>query len=102
MHAILAIAIALGLAPRGVVLNIIASDVRIILYVSRYAQIKSTRGYFVEVVEKVEMASAGRNKDVRTVLTRLTKSFYQLMSADIRIDLFGKDIFTWSENEAIG
>ena len=48
------------------------------------------------------MASADRERQAEKALRHLTKSFYMMMSADIRIDLCGKDIFTWNECERIG
>ena len=48
------------------------------------------------------MATSQREKDAEKALRHLTKTFYKMMSVDIRIDLYGKDILTWTENEKIG
>ena len=48
------------------------------------------------------MAFTEREKAAEKALRHLTKTFYRMMSADVRIDLYGKDILTWNENEKIG
>ena len=48
------------------------------------------------------MSFSEREKAAETALRHLNKVFYKKLSADIRIDLYGKDILTWNENERIG
>lgn len=48
------------------------------------------------------MSFTEREKAAETALRHLNKTLYKKLSADIRIDLYGKDVLTWSENEKIG
>lgn len=48
------------------------------------------------------MASTQREKQAETALKHLYPIFYKKLNADVRVDLYGKDILTWSENERIG
>ena len=48
------------------------------------------------------MSFTEREKAAQKALRHLNKAFYKMLSADIRIDLYGKDILTWNENEKIG
>ena len=48
------------------------------------------------------MSFTEREKAAQTALRHLNKALYKNLSADIRVDLYGKDILTWSENERIG
>jgi hypothetical protein len=48
------------------------------------------------------MSFAEREKAAETALRHLNRTLYRKLNANIRIDLYGKDILTWSENEKIG
>ena len=47
------------------------------------------------------MAFSQREKDAEKALRRLTPVFDKMLSPDVRVDLYGRDMLTWHENERI-
>ena len=47
------------------------------------------------------MALSQREKDAETALRRLTPVFDKWLSPDVRVELYGRDMLTWHENERI-
>lgn len=48
------------------------------------------------------MSLTEREKKAEKALRRLTPTFMRKLSADIRHELYGRDMLTWSEKERIG
>ena len=47
------------------------------------------------------MALSQREKEADTALRHLTAAFHRMLSPDVRIELYARDILTWNENEKI-